>query len=167
MEQLASEAEGKGHDFQADALSDGEVTLAEYDEAHRRGLACLTDAGLTHSEPVRNRVDGFRWTYDVSWEGMSDADGNAAYEACFNDSLGEIELAMASWGEYNTDAALLAATEECVADTGIVVDREGIHNHRELLLAGADQGLTMEVVLNCVQMSAERLYPTEDYVLTF
>lgn len=166
LEQIAADARAKGHDWQADALDDGDITLAEYDEGHRRGLACLTTSGMTYTEPERMLTDGFRWDYVISWEGMSDDVGSRESQACFDENLGDLELAMSSWGDWRTDPALLVFVEECVKSAGFDVE-SGSRNYRDVWLSTADQGLTREQVSSCVSNGMQMLYPGAGFGVAF
>ncbi len=166
LEQIADTARSRGHEWQADILSDGDITLAEYDEAHRRNLACLESAGLVTSEPQRNLPDGFRWLYDVFWEGMDDEDGQGAMRMCGDTHMHEVELAMSTWGAWDTGPALLAEIASCVASRGIDVS-EDARNYRDAWLSATDQGLTQQAVGSCVDSAMQKLHPGVDYAVAF
>lgn len=167
LEQIAAKARAKGHEWQAQMLEDGDITLAEYDEGHRRHLACLTAAGLTYTEPERILTDGFSWDYLITWEGKSDEVGSGLMSDCFDDNLGDLELAMSAWGDWRTDPALLVEIETCVEDAGFDVQAGSARNYRELLLATADQGLTREKMSSCIGEGMQRLYPGAPFVVGF
>ena len=164
LQQIAANARAAGHDWQADLLDDGDITLAEYDEGHRRNLACLDSAGITYSDPARNLPDGFRWLYDMSWPSMSDSEGQRASEDCYDQNLGDLELAMSAWGDWSTEPALLADIVSCVGDQGFEIDAAA-KNWRQVWLSGADQGLTQQAVATCAQNGMARLHPGVEYAL--
>lgn len=167
LEQMAAKARSKGHDWQAQMLGDGDITLAEYDEGHRRNLACLVAAGLTHTEPVRNPADGFWWGYEVGWEGMADDRGSGLFSECYDDNLGDLELAMRSWGDWRTEPALLAEVEECVRSGGFDIEDGVAKNYREIWLAAAAQGLGKDKVASCINSGMSRLHPGIPYSVGF
>ena len=164
--QIADDARSAGHEWQANLLDDGEVTLAEYDEGHRRNLECLTNAGMTFTDPVRILTDGFRWDYAISWAGMDDSAGQTVSERCFEDNLGALELAMASWGDWRTDPALLSEISSCVSAAGFSTDI-GSRNYRDVWLEASDEGLTPEKVSSCAGSAMNALYPGVGYAITF
>lgn len=166
IEQIAADAKDRGHDWQATVLGDGNVTLAEYDEGHRRNLACLDGAGIQYSEPERNIPNGYEWLYDMTWPSMDDPKGQKVSEKCFDENLGEVSLAMSAWGDWETDSALLAAVLECVSASGFEIDASA-KNLRDVWLEGSDEGLTKETVAGCAQDGMLRLYPGVSYGIGF
>jgi hypothetical protein len=165
LHQLADDARSAGQEWQANVLDDGDVTLAEYDEAHRRVLACLDAAGLTHSEPERNIPNGYEWLYDISWQGMDEEDGSRAAQAC-DENNRYVALAMSAWGDWETEPALLAAVVECVTDAGFEIPAD-VRNYREVWLSASDQGLTREKVAACIDSGMLRLHPGVGYAIGF
>ena len=45
---------------------------------------------------------------------MSDSEGQTVSGSCFEESLGEVSLAMQAWGDWSTDPAVLADVVSCV-----------------------------------------------------
>ncbi|WP_291380968.1 hypothetical protein [Demequina sp.] len=164
LEQIAANARAGGHDWQADLLDDGDITPAEYDEGHRRNLACLDAAGITYSDPERNLPDGFRWLYDMFWPGLSDSEGQRVSQDCYDQNLGDLELAMSAWGDWSTEPALLADIVDCVNNQGFSIDAD-VKNWNQVWLSGADQGLTQQAVAMCAQNGMARLHPGVGYAL--
>lgn len=162
LDQIAASARSKGHDWQADLLDDGDITLAEYDEGHRRNLSCLDGVGISYSEPERNLPDGYRWLYDMHWPDLSDEDGQRLSRSCYEENLEELELAMGAWGDWSTDPALLAAVIDCVKTEDFAID-ESAKNWRDVWLSAVDQGLTRQGVAACVDIAMTRLYPGTGY----
>jgi len=164
LEQIAADARSRGHDWQAEQLDDGNITLAEFDEGHRRNLACLNDSGISYSAPTRNVVDGYDWLYDMHWSGLKDSEGQRLSQGCFDANLGELSIAMSEWGEWETEPALMVAVVRCVNNKGIELTSEA-KNLRDLQKEGADQGLTKEGISTCVQVEMQRLHPGVAYAL--
>lgn len=166
LAQIADDARERGFDWQAEMLEDGDITLAEYDEGHRRNLACLTAAGMTYTDPVRMVPDGFRWDYLIDLADVGEDVGSREVWDCNEEYLSDLEVAMSSWGDWRTDPALLADVEECVSSAGFEIGT-GAKNYRDVWLAGADAGLTRERVAICVREGMTRLYPGVDYAVAF
>lgn len=164
--QIAESARDQGHDWQAELLSDGDITLAEFDEGHRRTLACLEAAGIDFTEPQRNIPDGYQWIYDMTWPTLDDAAGQRVVEGCVDEHQADLALAMSAWGDWVTEPALLAATVECVSRSGFD-GGPSITNLRDLWLAGASDGLTRQTVATCAQTQMERLHPGIAYAISF
>ncbi|HEY0188891.1 MAG TPA: hypothetical protein VGC67_15470 [Cellulomonas sp.] len=156
LDWYAAEARSRGYDWQAGLLEDGDVTLAEYDEGHRRNLACLDAAGIDYSEPERNVLDGFGWNYDLSWSGLDEETFERIASGCFEEFVGWIEPAMSELGDWQTEPTILAAIKECVAGQGFEIDT-GAQNYRDVWLSGSDQGLTTEQVSACIGSETRRL----------
>ena len=165
LEQIARDARLRGNGWQAGVLDDGDVTLAEYDEGHRRVLACLDAAGLTYSEPQRNIPNGYEWLYDRFWHGMADDDGMRAAREC-DDTNRFVARAMSLWGDWETEPALLSFIVECVTDAGFEIPAD-VRNYRDVWLSGSDQGLTKEQVAACIDTGMQRLHPRADYGIGF
>lgn len=166
LEQIAQEARDLGRDWQAGILEDGDITLAEYDEGHRRNLTCLDDVGITYSEPQRSVLDGYSWNYDMFWPNMDDSKGQDVSYKCFEENLESLSVAMTAWGDWKTDAAVLSFTNECVTQAGFTVESD-VQNYRELWLSAAGEGLTQDVVANCLNTAMIRLHPGVSYALGF
>ncbi len=166
LEQIADEARAHGYDWQADLLEDGDITVAEYDEGHRRDLECLTAAGITYTEPERDLLDGFRWSYDLSWAGLDDETATSVASECSERNDMYLELAMSTWGEWDTEPTVLADLAQCVQDKGFEIEA-GARNYREVWLSASDQGLTYEQVSACVAQAMQRLHPGVGYGLGF
>ncbi len=166
LDQIAESARERGDDWQASLLEDGDITLAEYDEGHRRNLECLTAAGMTYSEPERIVTDGFRWDYAIEWTGIEEEVGMRESSACFDENLGDLELAMSAWGDWQTDPALLAAVNECVANAGFEVD-PAAKNYRDVWRSGSEAGLSQQTVGGCVSTSMTRVYPGAGFAVSF
>jgi hypothetical protein len=166
LSQIASDARAHGHEWQADQLDDGDITLAEYDEGHRRNLACLDAAGITYSTPERNLVDGYQWLYKMQWPNLSEAKGQKVSQACFDDNVGDLALAMAAWGKLTTEPALLADVVKCVNGLGFKITPD-VKNIRDVWLSGSDQGLKQEVVSTCAQNGMLRLHRGVDFAIGF
>ena len=165
LQQIARDARVRGDGWQADVLGDGDITLAEYDEGHRRVLACLDAAGLTYSEPQRNIPNGYEWLYDRFWHGMADEDGMRATREC-DEKNRFVASAMSLWGEWETEPALLAFVVRCATDAGYEIPAD-VRNYREVWQSASDQGLTRETVAACVDRGMERFHPGADYGLGF
>lgn len=166
LAQIAQRARDSGHSWAAEQLEDGDITLAEYDEGHRRNLECLTSGGLTYTEPERIIVDGFRWDYLITWQDVGEEKGMRVMEECFEEFVSDLELAMNHWGSWNTDPAVLAEIKVCVQDLGFKID-ETSNNYREIWLSASDQGLTQEVTANCVRNAMSRLHPSLPSTVAF
>jgi hypothetical protein len=158
LEQLAAEARADGYEWQAGVLEDGDVTLAEFDEGSRRNLECITQMGMSHSEPERVLTDGYSWYYEINYETVDPEEASDLVAECSQENEMYLQLAMSAWGDWRTDAALLADVENCVRDAGFDV-RAGARNYREVWLNAADQGLTTDKVTQCVDDGMYRLYP--------
>jgi hypothetical protein len=167
IEQIARDARGRGYIWQAELLEDGDITLAEFDEGYRRVFECVTEAGLTYDEPYRDVVDGFRWEYTVYWYGMEDEVGSRLYHDCYDRYVGDLELAMSSWGDWVTEPALMAEIEECVLRDDINYERGVAKNYRDLFHATADQGVTKMMMTACIESAMERLYPDRGYGIAY
>jgi hypothetical protein len=166
LEQIADRARSDGQNWQAELIEDGDITLAEYDEGHRRVLECLTQAGMTFTEPVRDIVDGFRWNYEITWGDLGEDKGSKAVQECF-ENLGHLELAMSSFGSWETDPALQANIEQCLRDDGFEVQSGSTKNYRDLTNALAEQGVTQTMVSACIDAGMEKLYPRTAYGIVF
>lgn len=164
LDQIAADAKARGHEWQAEVLSDGDITLAEYDEAHRRTLQCLDAAGIQYSEPERSIINGYDWLFDMYWPSMDDSEGQQVSSACSEENKHEVELAMSAWGDWETDPALLADVLDCVSSKGFEVDRT-VKTLRDVWLYGSDQGLSKETVAGCARIGMQRLYPGVGYGL--
>lgn len=166
LEQLAATARKNGWDWQASLLEDGDITVAEYDEGHRRNLQCLKAAGMTYTEPERSVTDGFRWVYDIHWASLDEESGSREMSQCSEMYVADLEVAMAWWGEWRTDPALQADIVKCVTAKGYSV-KPGTKNYREVWLQGSEAGLTQEMVAMCLRAGAQRLYPKQGYAIGF
>ncbi|HEY0215536.1 MAG TPA: hypothetical protein VGC57_03990 [Cellulomonas sp.] len=166
LDQFAAEARARGYDWQAGLLEDGDVTVAEFDEGHRRNLECLTAAGLVYSDLERDLLDGFRWDYLIGWNGVDEETANEAVSACAQEFLGYIEPAMSAWGDWSTEPAALAGIKECVTAKGFEIDTAA-QNYREVYLSAADQGLTYEPLETCIASTMQRLHPGVGYAVGY
>jgi hypothetical protein len=164
LSQLAAEARSRGYDWQAGILDDGDITAAEFDEGHRRNLQCLSDAGIEYTEPEREVLDGYRWNYDILWGEMDPEVVNDTATRCQDEFATYLELGMSSWGDWQTEPAVLAEIVRCVTDLGFEVDG-GALNYRDVWLSASGQGLTSEQVSSCVASAMQRLHPGVGYGL--
>lgn len=163
LDQLAKDAYEAGYDWQGDILSDGDVSRVEYDEAHRRNLECLTTKGITTSEAVRDRLDGYRWRYSINYaDALSEIENIQAIFDCSQETIMFVEMAMEHWGDWETDPAVMRLTEECIAENGFSVNRQ-FQNYRDLQNHFRQDGITDDDISECISGAMDQLYPEESY----
>ena len=98
------------------------------------------------------------------WPGLSDSEGQRVSQDCYDQNLGDLELAMSAWGDWSTEPALLADIVDCVNNQGFSIDAD-VKNWNQVWLSGADQGLTQQAVAMCAQNGMARLHPGVGYAL--
>lgn len=163
LDQLAQKAYEAGFDWQGDILSDGDVTRVEYDEAHRRNLECLASNGMTASEAVRDRLDGYRWRYSINYaDALSEIENIQAILDCSQETIMFVEMAMEHWGDWETDPAVMRLTEECIAENGFSANRQ-FQNYRDLQNHFRQDGITDDDISECISGAMDQLYPEESY----
>lgn len=167
LEQFANAAYAQGHNWQGDVLADGDVTIAEYDEANRRNRECLKSHGLQPGEQVRDRVNGFSWDYEISHSSSLDEMSNVQIVVdCSVETMIYVETAMWDWGDWSTDPAVMHSVETCVAEQGFISDSE-FKNYRELTMYFKADGISEEVVPDCISDAMNRLYPNEAFAISY
>lgn len=167
LEQLSSAAYDSGYSWQGDQLADGDVTLAEYDEANRRNRECLKSNGLQPGEQTRSHLDGFEWYYNIEPSNSLDESKNLQIIVdCSVETMMYVEVAMRSWGDWSTDPAVMHSVETCVAEHGFVSDSE-FKNYRDLTMYFKADGIGEEVVPDCINDAMNLLYPTETFTISY
>ncbi|MDR1633407.1 MAG: hypothetical protein LBS27_00435 [Bifidobacteriaceae bacterium] len=166
LEQIAAETRSRGYEWQAELMEDGDITVAEYDEGQRRTRECLTEAGMSHTEPVRNLPDGYEWLYDIAQNDLSDSAFDREMSRCFDEWVADLGLAMSLWGDWQTDPALLEYIVKCVEDLGFDV-ADGLKNYRQVWEGSSGQGLTEQSVMGCISDGMSELYPRADAAYGF
>ncbi len=152
----ASAAGAKGHEEQRLALSDGVISAREYRAALTDLTGCLTDAGLTHTPPLRSPIDGLTYEFEVVPSGPNDA---SALQSCNARYWDPISTLYTSFRPQVMAEPLRVASIECLRDAGFAMSGDE-RNYPELIgNPDADGGEQREAATECVFQEARRLYP--------
>lgn len=138
LEELAAQAESNGYEWQAEVLASGEITADDYDEAQRRTLACVTDHGLSYSEPQLVPEEDFRSDYEISWGDTDEEKGLKIIDECFIENLNYIEEAMYNWGDWQTAPELLEYIKTCLTERDYEINPEA-RNYRDVFIPAEDE----------------------------
>jgi hypothetical protein len=147
-----------------DALSDGHVSLEEYNAGFDAAVKCVEDKGYkVKVDPMPNPVDGYRGSFQI----VSFADGSSLPEndeafmnivECENRFETPLEVGYEMTNELVMDPALMAAVQECLRDKGVELTGEE-KNLADLAPGGSDVNPNWGKVEGCVFDQGSRMYP--------
>ncbi len=113
----AKEQRAAGHDQAADLLEDGVVDSADYEAAIENARRCISDLGLSMSEPQLNPVDNLRYSYYANTEGAP-VGTDEAVTACMDGNVASVEVYYVATHEQVMSTPLIAPVNTCMEEAG-------------------------------------------------
>jgi hypothetical protein len=171
IEQMYKDAKKEKADQSViDALSDGYVSLEEYNTGVDVTVKCVEDKGYAVKvDSMPNPVDGYRKGFQI----VSFADGSSLPEndkaatdifECSKRFASFLEMGYEITNEAVMDPALMAAVQECLRGKGQEVTGEE-KNMKDLVTDGYDDP-KWGVVSECVGTRGTEMYPDVDITVT-
>lgn len=119
-----------GEAFQAEILSDGVVTLDEYEAATRASIACIEAVGLEVVGPATfdDVRQSFVYEIRLTESAKEDVDeAEAAYEKCHREYERDVAIAWAQSADTSDfEAEVDRATQQCLAKTDLGTDLQDL-----------------------------------------
>ncbi len=160
-------ARDDGAERQVAVMEDGEVTIEDVWAIDEGWAQCYRDLGAWVDDPVVSPVDGWSPVADSGYDGL-DIEHDEALRDALNDCADEwdptyLQLAYEVTHDEVMAEPLMIAVRECLTARGYEVTGEERNAHD--LLAGADaESSRAQLVIECTQSEAFRLYPDLPFV---
>lgn len=150
---MADEQARLGHDGQADILSDGVVSAAEYDSAFQELRRCLEAAGFEVTAPLISPVNGFTYEYVADFGDREMSGALKDLDSCEASHFSSVARAFSLSNIPEMESSLARAVFDCLERKGL--DTRGDEaNLRQFV-----ESVGEEAALSCTLESAQVLFP--------
>lgn len=152
------QAQSAAYESQVALLSDGSVTLEDYETSVQNYVACMTERGFVVDGPMLNPADNQLFLMQALDGDISTGASARADTDCRKKHVDLVEHAYRTLTEPRMDSAIVEETHRCLGGAGL--DYAGDEsNFKDFVPDGVEDEERLTAVSSCVDQAVRKIYP--------